>query len=93
MMKLENKNILLGVTGGIAAYKAVELLRLLKKAGANVNVIMTDSAQKFVGKTTFVDAKLCEDTMCLLCLSYEIACFFCAFLDASVKLLFAVPLV
>jgi phosphopantothenoylcysteine decarboxylase/phosphopantothenate--cysteine ligase len=53
MMELQNKNILLGVTGGIAAYKAVELLRLLKKAGANVNVIMTDSAQKFVGKTTF----------------------------------------
>jgi phosphopantothenoylcysteine decarboxylase/phosphopantothenate--cysteine ligase len=52
-MKLQNKNILLGVTGGIAAYKAVELLRLLKKAGSNVNVIMTDSAQKFVGKTTF----------------------------------------
>ncbi len=53
MMELQNKNILLGITGGIAAYKAVELLRLLKKAGANVNVIMTDSAQKFVGKTTF----------------------------------------
>ena len=52
-MALQNKNILLGVTGGIAAYKSVELLRLLKKAGANVNVIMTDSAQKFVGKTTF----------------------------------------
>jgi phosphopantothenoylcysteine decarboxylase/phosphopantothenate--cysteine ligase len=52
-MELKNKNILLGVTGGIAAYKTVELLRLLKKAGANVNVIMTDSAQKFVGKTTF----------------------------------------
>ncbi|MCD4718358.1 MAG: bifunctional phosphopantothenoylcysteine decarboxylase/phosphopantothenate--cysteine ligase CoaBC [Desulfobacula sp.] len=52
-MDLQNKNILLGVTGGIAAYKTVELLRLLKKAGANVNVIMTDSAQKFVGKTTF----------------------------------------
>lgn len=52
-MNLQNKNILLGVTGGIAAYKAVELLRLLKKAGAGVNVIMTDSAQKFVGKTTF----------------------------------------
>ncbi|MBC8438436.1 MAG: bifunctional phosphopantothenoylcysteine decarboxylase/phosphopantothenate--cysteine ligase CoaBC [Deltaproteobacteria bacterium] len=52
-MELQNKNILLGITGGIAAYKAVELLRLLKKAGANVNVIMTDSAQKFVGKTTF----------------------------------------
>jgi len=53
MMKLQNKNILLGVSGGIAAYKSVELLRLLKKAGADVNVIMTDSAQKFVGKTTF----------------------------------------
>ncbi len=52
-MNLQNKNILLGVSGGIAAYKSVELLRLLKKAGANVNVIMTDSAQKFVGKTTF----------------------------------------
>ena len=52
-MDFQNKHILLGVTGGIAAYKAVELLRLLKKAGANVNVIMTDSAQKFVGKTTF----------------------------------------
>ncbi len=52
-MELQNKNILLGVTGGIAAYKTVELLRLLKKAGANVTVIMTNSAQKFVGKTTF----------------------------------------
>lgn len=52
-MSLENKNILLGVTGGIAAYKSVELLRLLKKAGANVNVIMTGSALEFVGKTTF----------------------------------------
>lgn len=52
-MQLQDKNILLGVTGGIAAYKAVELLRLLKKAGADVTVIMTDSAQKFVGKTTF----------------------------------------
>jgi phosphopantothenoylcysteine decarboxylase/phosphopantothenate--cysteine ligase len=50
---LENKNILLGITGGIAAYKAVELLRLLKKTGANVNVIMTKSALEFVGRTTF----------------------------------------
>jgi phosphopantothenoylcysteine decarboxylase / phosphopantothenate---cysteine ligase len=53
MIDLQNKNILLGVTGGIAAYKAVELLRLFKKAGAGVNVLMTGSAQKFVGKTTF----------------------------------------
>jgi phosphopantothenoylcysteine decarboxylase/phosphopantothenate--cysteine ligase len=52
-MMVRNKHILLGVTGGIAAYKAVELLRLFKKAGADVTVIMTDSAQKFVGKTTF----------------------------------------
>ena len=52
-MELENKHILLGVTGGIAAYKAVELLRLLKKAGADVTVIMTESAKKFVGITTF----------------------------------------
>ena len=53
IMILENKHILLGVTGGIAAYKAVELLRLLKKAGADVTVIMTESAKKFVGVTTF----------------------------------------
>ena len=52
-MELEHKHILLGVTGGIAAYKAVELLRLLKKAGADVTVIMTESAKKFVGITTF----------------------------------------
>jgi phosphopantothenoylcysteine decarboxylase / phosphopantothenate---cysteine ligase len=51
-MNLKNKNILLGVTGGIAAYKAVELLRLLKKKGANVNVVMTRSALEFVGRTT-----------------------------------------
>jgi len=52
-MVLENKNVLLGITGGIAAYKAVEFLRLLKKAGANVNVIMTESALELVGRTTF----------------------------------------
>ncbi|MCP4020841.1 MAG: bifunctional phosphopantothenoylcysteine decarboxylase/phosphopantothenate--cysteine ligase CoaBC [Desulfobacteraceae bacterium] len=53
MKILENTNILLGVTGGIAVYKAVELLRLLKKAGADVHVVMTDAAQKFVGRVTF----------------------------------------
>lgn len=52
-MRFHDKHILLGVTGGIAAYKSVEVLRRLKKAGANVTVIMTDTAQKFVGKTTF----------------------------------------
>ncbi len=47
------KQIVLGVTGGIAAYKAVELLRLLTKAGAEVQVIMTRHAQEFVGPLTF----------------------------------------
>lgn len=50
---LHEKQIILGVSGGIAAYKAVELLRLLTKAGANVHVIMTRSAQEFVTPLTF----------------------------------------
>jgi phosphopantothenoylcysteine decarboxylase / phosphopantothenate---cysteine ligase len=50
---LKGKEIILGVTGGIAAFKAVELLRLLTKAGANVHVIMTASAQEFVTPLTF----------------------------------------
>ncbi len=53
MTILAGKRILLGVTGGIAAYKAVELLRLLKKAGAQVDVAMTEAALRFVGKATF----------------------------------------
>ncbi len=52
-MDFENKNILLCVTGGIAAYKSVELLRLFKKAGARVTVAMSRNAGNFVGKTTF----------------------------------------
>ncbi len=50
---LHGKEILLGVTGGIAAYKSVLLLRELSKYGANVNVIMTQSATNFVGPLTF----------------------------------------
>ena len=50
---LKGKQIILGVTGGIAAYKAVELLRLLTKAGADVHVIMTRSAQEFITPLTF----------------------------------------
>ncbi|MDR2400254.1 MAG: bifunctional phosphopantothenoylcysteine decarboxylase/phosphopantothenate--cysteine ligase CoaBC [Deferribacteraceae bacterium] len=46
-------NILLGVTGGIACYKAVYVLRLLKKSGHNVRVIMTEDAARFVGGLTF----------------------------------------
>ncbi len=50
---LKEKTIVLGVTGGIAAYKAVELLRLYVKAGAEVFVIMTKSACEFVTPLTF----------------------------------------
>lgn len=50
---LKNKNVVLGVSGGIAAYKSVELLRLLVKAGASVQVLMTESAGWFVGPLTF----------------------------------------
>jgi phosphopantothenoylcysteine decarboxylase/phosphopantothenate--cysteine ligase len=45
--------MVLGVTGGIAAYKAAELARLLAKAGANVQVVMTEGAAQFVTPVTF----------------------------------------
>ncbi len=50
---LEGKNIVLGVCGGIAAYKSVELLRLLVKLGGDLRVIMTANARNFVGPMTF----------------------------------------
>jgi len=50
---LRGKEIVLGVTGGIAVYKAVELLRLLSKAGARVHVVMTRAAAEFVTPLTF----------------------------------------
>jgi len=53
MGALEGKTVVLGVTGGIAAYKAVELLRLMKKESAAVRVIMTANACRFVGPLTF----------------------------------------
>lgn len=52
-MVLADKKIILGVTGGIAAYKAAELCRLLVKAGAEVQVVMTAAAQQFVTPLTF----------------------------------------
>lgn len=48
MSILSGKNILLGITGGIAAYKTPSLVRLFVKAGAHVRVVMTDSAKEFV---------------------------------------------
>lgn len=50
---LAGRRILLGVTGGIAAYKAAELTRRLKEAGAEIQVVMTGGAQQFVTKQTF----------------------------------------
>ena len=50
---LKNKNILLGVTGSISAYKACEIVRLFIKSGASVQVVMTPSAQRFVSSLTF----------------------------------------
>ncbi|ASN05819.1 bifunctional phosphopantothenoylcysteine decarboxylase/phosphopantothenate--cysteine ligase CoaBC [Virgibacillus necropolis] len=50
---MENKNILLGVSGGIAAYKACALTSKLTQAGANVRVMMTENASKFVSPLTF----------------------------------------
>lgn len=52
-MELQGKRIVLGVTGGIAAYKAAELVRLLGKQGADVQVAMTEGATHFVTPTTF----------------------------------------
>ena len=52
MKSLTNKNILLGVTGGIAAYKSAEIVRHLKKSGASVRVVMTRSAEEFITPLT-----------------------------------------
>ncbi len=53
MSSLQGKRIVLGVTGGIAAYKACELARRLGKAGATVDVVMTESGARFVAPLTF----------------------------------------
>ncbi|MEF8698585.1 MAG: bifunctional phosphopantothenoylcysteine decarboxylase/phosphopantothenate--cysteine ligase CoaBC [Candidatus Accumulibacter sp. UW26] len=52
-MELAGKRIVLGVTGGIAAYKAAELLRLMVRQGAEVQVVMTTAATRFVTPVTF----------------------------------------
>lgn len=52
-MELQGRRIVLGITGGIAAYKAAELTRLLVKAGATVDVVMTEAATHFVTPVTF----------------------------------------
>ena len=51
-MFFKNKNIVIGVTGGIAAYKSAEIIRLFKKEGAEVRVVMTESAKEFITPLT-----------------------------------------
>jgi phosphopantothenoylcysteine decarboxylase/phosphopantothenate--cysteine ligase len=53
MRELEGRRLVLGVTGGVAAYKSAELVRLLGKAGADVHVVLTDAGARFVGAVTF----------------------------------------
>ena len=53
MSDFSGRRIVLGVTGGVAAYKAAELTRLLVKAGAAVDVVLTAAAARFVGPATF----------------------------------------
>ena len=53
MTYLSNKNNVLCVTGSIAAYKSVYLASLIVKEGANLRVIMTESAKEFVGESSF----------------------------------------
>jgi len=50
---LEQRRVLLAVSGGVAAYKAAELCRLLTRCGAQVRVMMTEAARQFVGEATF----------------------------------------
>ena len=53
MNEFQGKRIVLGVTGGVAAYKAAELVRLLVKVGAEVDVVLTEAGAQFVGPATF----------------------------------------
>ena len=52
MLNFSNTNVLLCVTGGIAAYKSAEIIRLFKKDGADVRVVMTESAKEFITPLT-----------------------------------------
>ena len=51
-MRLQNKHIVVGITGGIAAYKSASLVRLLVKEGAEVQVVMTPAAKEFITPLT-----------------------------------------
>lgn len=53
MSPMQNREILIGVTGGIAAYKTADLVSKLVQSGAKVSVVMTAAAKQFIGPTTF----------------------------------------
>lgn len=53
MVDLQHRKIVIGVTGGVAAYKSAELVRLLVKAGADVHVVLTEAGARFVTAVTF----------------------------------------
>lgn len=53
MNELQGRKVVIGVTGGVAAYKAVELVRLLTKAGAEVHVVLTEGGARFVTAVTY----------------------------------------
>lgn len=53
MVELQHRKIVIGVTGGVAAYKSAELVRLLVKAGADVHVVLTEAGARFVTAVTF----------------------------------------
>jgi phosphopantothenoylcysteine decarboxylase/phosphopantothenate--cysteine ligase len=65
MSNLTNKKILLGITGGIAAYKCAELVRRLKEHGCDVKVVMTESAKHFITPLTMqaVSGELVADSL------------------------------
>jgi len=52
-MKLQHRHFVIGITGGIAAYKTCELIRRLQDEGATVQVVMTESGTRFVSQLTF----------------------------------------
>ena len=54
---LRDKQIVLGITGGIAAYKTAEVASRLVKAGATVDVVMTEAATEFIAPLTFQDMR------------------------------------
>ena len=60
------KKLLLGITGGIAAYKAAELVRLLVKQGVEVQVVMTEAACQFITPVTKIGRASCRERVYVL---------------------------